>query len=122
MPNYTKKRNRSGRKGRGLSERVRGLSQRMLHKLRSLLPGSSKHQYMPIIEVPANTNEELLRERNEELRRERINGLVARNIWYPKTVPTHMRSMLPLSMKPHSKTKKRPRKLQRSKSPASSAI
>jgi len=115
MPNYTKKRNRSGRKGRGFS-------QRMFDRLRSLLPGSSKHQYMPIIEVPANTNEELLRERNEELRRERINGLVARNIWHPKTVPAHLRSMLPLSMKPHSKTKKRPRKLQRSKSSASSAI
>jgi hypothetical protein len=109
MPNYTKKRNRSGRKGRGFS-------QRMLDKLRSLLPGSSKHQYMPIIEVPVNTKT------NKELQTERINGLVARNIWYPKTVPTHLRSMLPLSMKPHSKTKKKPQKLQRSKSPASSAI
>jgi hypothetical protein len=106
MPNYTKKRNRSGRKGRGFS-------QRMLDRLRSLLPGSSKHQYMPIIEVPLKTN--------KELQTERINGLVARNIWHPKTVPAHLRSMLPLSMKPHSKTKKRPRKLQRSKSSASSA-
>jgi len=116
MPNYTKKRNRSGRKGRGLSERVRGLSQRMLHKLRSLLPGSSKHQYMPIIEVPVKVKT------NKELQTDRINGLVARNIWHPKTVPAHLRSMLPLSMKPHSKTKKRQRKLQRSKSSASSAI
>jgi hypothetical protein len=105
MPNYTKKRNRSGRKGRGFS-------QRMFDRLRSLLPGSSKHQYMPIIEVP-------VKKTNKELQTERINGLVARNIWHPKTMPAHLRSMLPLSMKPHSKTKKRPRK---SKSSASSAI
>jgi hypothetical protein len=72
MPNYTKKRNRSGRKGRGLSERV-------LNTMRRFLPWSSKPQYMPVEVPPMKTQ--------EELREERITQLIDSDAWHSGTVP-----------------------------------
>uniref|UniRef100_A0A6C0H3X6 Uncharacterized protein n=1 Tax=viral metagenome TaxID=1070528 RepID=A0A6C0H3X6_9ZZZZ len=82
MPNYTKKRNRSGRKGRGLSQRV-------LQTMRRFLPWSSKPQYMPVEVPPMKTQ--------EKLREERIGHLVDRVAvgHYPDTVPKNERWKLP---------------------------
>jgi hypothetical protein len=72
MPNYTKKRNRSGRKGRGLSERV-------YQTMRRFLPWSSEPQYMPVEVPPMKTQ--------KELREERISDLLERERHYPGTAP-----------------------------------
>ena len=105
MPNYTKKRNRSGRKGRGLSERV-------LKTMRRFLPWSSKPQYMPPVEVPPmkkNTKEELQKEFVHDY------DLPNRETYYPKSVPVYFRSMIPFPKderwKKHETIKKKPRKL-----------
>jgi hypothetical protein len=102
MPNYTKKRNKSGRKGRGLSERV-------LKTMRRFLPWSSKPQYMPVEVPPMKTPEEPQKEFVHDY------DLPNRETYYPKSVPVYFRSMIPFPKderwKKHDTIKKKPQKL-----------